>query len=180
MVVPCFKTWYTVSTGRRTRYECSQVALPLLRRRAMGLSRNLTPKERLRRKQWSQMSNLIRDSTGILWWLHWHSFGIVQAKAFCSSIRYGGTFRHLPTYPTPSQSNPLVENVPADGADRNDTLPGFSVSEVVFLSPFSLPPSLSFWLVFHPTSFDSEANPSPHEKYRKSQAVVSRKWFKIT
>lgn len=82
--------------------------------------------------------------------------------------------------PTPSQSNPLVENVPADGADRNDTLPGFSVSEVVFLSPFSLPPSLSFWLVFHPTSFDSEANPSPHEKYRKSQAVVSRKRFKIT
>ena len=49
-------------------------------------------------------------------------------------------------------------------ANHIDNLPGFSVSEVVFLSPFSLPPSLSSWLVFHPASFDSEANPSSHEK----------------
>ena len=66
-------------------------------------------------------------------------------------------FRHLLTYPTSSPFNLLVENLPTDYANHNN-LPGFSVSEVVFLSPFSLPPSLSSWPVFHPTSFDSEAN----------------------
>ena len=57
-----------------------------------------------------------------------------------------------------------MENLPTDHVNHNNNLPDFSVSEVVFLSPFFLPPSLSSWLVFHPTSFDSEANSSSYEK----------------
>lgn len=94
-------------------------------------------------------------------------------KAFCSSVRYGGAFRHLLTYLTTSPFNP------SHNYNHNDNSPGFSVSEVVFLSPFFLPPSLSSWLVFHPTSFDSEANSSSNEK-GKSHAVVCRERFKIT
>jgi len=81
-------------------------------------------------------------------------------------------------------SHVYVENLPTDYVNPNDNLPGFSVSEVVFLSPFSPPPSLSSWLVFHPTSFDSEVNPSTHEKRepttRESQVVlVYHERFKI-
>ena len=84
----------------------------------------------------------------------------VQAKAFFSRVRYERAFRYLPIYPAASTFNPSQKSLSEDYANHNNNVPGFSVSGVVFLSPFSLSPSLSSWLVFHPTSFDSEANSS--------------------
>lgn len=166
VVVPCFTTRYTVNTRRRARYECYQRALLNLRRRVMGWSRNLTPREC---HVWVGGYKATRSSFEFNQRFYWYSMmtSLTQrlhspGKGFLLKRKIWRRLSPSP-HPTTCPFNPLVENLPADYANHNDNSPGFSVSEVVFLSPFSLPPSLSSWLVFHPTSFDSKTSPSIHE-----------------